>query len=130
MIKLAMIALGGAVGALLRYGVGVWSGQHIGTGFPWGTLIVNLLGAFLIGILAALMQRTPWADWLVGLVMIGLLGAFTTFSTFALEAVTLLREGAVAKAMLYLGVSNVAGVALAALGFWLGSLLSTSSALP
>lgn len=125
-----MIALGGAVGALLRYGVGVWSTQQVGTGFPWGTLIVNLLGAFLIGILAALMQRTPWADWLVGLVMVGLLGAFTTFSTFSLEAVTLFREGAVAKAMLYLGVSNVGGVALAALGFWLGSLLSSSTALP
>lgn len=125
-----MIALGGAIGALLRYGVGVWSSQHIGTGFPWGTLLVNLLGAFLIGLLAALMQRTPWADWLVGLVMMGLLGAFTTFSTFSLEAVSLFREGATAKAALYLGVSNIAGVALAALGFWLGSLLSTSPALP
>ncbi|GAB5518732.1 MAG: fluoride efflux transporter CrcB [Rhodothermales bacterium] len=130
MTKLAMIALGGAVGALLRYGVGVWSGQHIGTGFPWGTLIVNLLGAFVIGVLAALMQRTLWADWLVGLVMVGLLGAFTTFSTFSLEAVTLFREGATAKAVLYLGVSNIGGIALAAFGFWLGSILTSSPSFP
>ncbi|HAO99057.1 MAG TPA: hypothetical protein DCQ83_03315 [Fibrobacteres bacterium] len=85
------VALGGAVGSVTRYGVQTVFRAWLGAAFPWGTLVVNLLGSFLIGLCAALVERgwpglRPW-------MMTGCLGGFATFSAFSLENIQLLRNG-------------------------------------
>ena len=107
---LAVIAAGGAAGALARYGIEtLWAWQP--PGFPWATLVVNLAGCALIGIVLVLLlevARAPW--WVRPLVAVGLIGGFTTFSTFAVEAVQLVDGSALGTAMLYVVVSVVAGL--------------------
>ena len=118
--RVLAIAAGGAVGALLRYWVS--SGTHalLGRGFPYGTLVVNVLGSFAIGFLFVLFleRMTLSGEWRAG-ILVGVLGAFTTFSTFSIETLNLLEEGAHLKASL-----NVASsVALCLAGAWFGILL-------
>ena len=112
------VAIGGALGAMARYGVGVaavrLTGHH---GFPVGVLTVNILGSFLMGVfvvLAAQKSLTHMAPF----VMTGLLGGFTTFSAFSLEAVTLYERGVLGQAALYVGLSVVCSIAGLALGLW------------
>ncbi len=121
-IKLSVIALGGALGSVLRYLVGVWVQQwtQVNT-FPIGTLTVNLMGCCLIGVMGGLADHRQWLSpemrWFI---LVGILGGFTTFSTFAYETLALMREGSMlaAFANLFLQV----GVGL--LGVWLGLLLA------
>ncbi len=109
---LAQVALGGAIGAVCRYLVGVGAVRVMGHGFPWGTLAVNVVGSFLMGVLVvALIQYS--ANRFAPLLMTGLLGGFTTFSAFSLDAVTLYERGAVAQAGMYIGAS--VGVSIFAL---------------
>ena len=122
MPNLLLVMIGGAAGAGLRYGVGRWTAQAFGPGFPWGTLIVNLAGSLVIGLLAGLLLRegVPHAGadrplWL--LLAVGGLGGFTTFSAFTLELVVMLERGLAAPALAYAAGSVVAGLALAAAGF-------------
>jgi len=121
LLRIALIASGGAVGALLRYGVGGLV-QRLGSGaFPIGTLAVNLTGCFLIGVLAATfagpyMIRAEVRTFL----MVGLLGAFTTFSTYGLETFGLINERQLSLAVLNVGLSNIVGLA----AVWLGYRLS------
>ena len=102
MKELLLIALGGASGALCRYGlvnfVKFGSNGH----FPYGTLIVNLIGSFFIGVMYVLITErlALHPDWR-HILVVGFLGAFTTFSTFSLEAVTLLESGHIATAAVY-----------------------------
>lgn len=117
MLNLLAIAGGGALGALLRYAVS--SGVHalLGRGFPYGTLTVNALGSFAMGLLSVLLVERLAAGphWRAAL-LVGLLGAFTTFSTFSMETLMLLEQGALGRAGL-----NVAGNLLLCLGMaWLG----------
>lgn len=96
---LLYIALGGAVGAMLRFGISEFFVWVLGRGFPYGTLCVNLLGSFLMGILMGLVfaghiEPHPWRN-LIGL---GFLGALTTFSSFAMDNVLLLQNGDFVKA--------------------------------
>ncbi len=92
-MKFLYIALGGGLGAISRYLISGWF-LRFGAGFPLGTLAVNVLGSFLLGLFMELATRTllvpPEARWLVA---VGFLGSFTTFSTFAYESHTLLKEG-------------------------------------
>jgi CrcB protein len=88
------VAAGGALGSVARYLVSVGSGKLFGTGFPWGTLIINVTGSFLIGALAGLIA----AKWDLSQTMrifltIGICGGFTTFSTFSLDAYYLIERG-------------------------------------
>lgn len=94
MYQVLGILVGGAVGALLRFLVANWVYQWLGRGFPYGTLVVNVIGSFLIGFLTLyLMQRGMLASvWGRGLI-VGVLGAFTTFSTFSLDTFDLLATG-------------------------------------
>lgn len=115
----AAIALGGALGALGRYGVVVLAGRLAGRDFPYGTIIVNLSGSFLLGLLigSGFGQDSPWAP----LIGPGLLGAFTTFSTFALDAVTLARRKELWHALLYILATLLPGLAAFALAVALAS---------
>jgi CrcB protein len=98
------VALGGAIGSCLRYGVGLGVLRLAGPGFPIGVLAVNIIGSFLMGAFAVATVERGLAH-LNPLVMAGLLGGFTTFSAFSLEAVTLWERGAMGQAALYVGLS-------------------------
>ena len=116
-MTLLWIGLGGFLGANARYFLGRAMVERYGAAFPWGTLAVNLTGAFLIGVIAEwlLMRQDAPESWRLFLV-IGVLGGYTTFSSYALEIVALLRDDKLLRAMAYLLVSNVAGIALCFLG--------------
>jgi len=116
-LQLIAIAVGGAVGALLRFVMSNGVYKVLGREFPYGTLAVNVLGSLFIGILFILLveKLAVAAEWRAGLV-IGLLGAFTTFSTFSLETFTLLEDGAFLKA----GVNVLLSVVLCLAATWLG----------
>lgn len=106
------VALGGALGALARYIVGIYAGRWFGTAFPWGTLIINVTGSFLIGALAeAFALRWDSAQATRILLVAGVCGGYTTFSTFALDIVTLMNRGQLVAASAYAAVSVVLSVA-------------------
>lgn len=97
------LMLAGGCGALLRYLLSRATVQMNWSGLPYGTLLVNVVGSFLIGYLATLMlQRGAWSTELQTVLLSGFLGGFTTFSAFSLETVSLLTDGAFGKAFLYI----------------------------
>lgn len=114
-MQLLCIALGGGLGALLRYGAGEALRGWLGTRWPHGTLVVNVLGCFLLGLLAARWEQAdePLAR---ALLAVGLLGGFTTFSAFGVEALGLLREGRSLAACAYVAASVLLGLGAAASG--------------
>lgn len=120
MLQILLVALGGAVGSVCRYLVGVGALRLMGPSFPWGTLAVNVAGSFAIGILAELIVARFGASAELRLLLItGFLGGFTTFSAFALDAVTLFERGASLAAAAYLILSIGASIAAAIAGIGL-----------
>src|SRR5512140_2213097 len=124
MTKVFFVALGGSLGALSRYAVALIAVRLFGSNFPWGTLIVNLSGCFLIGLSFALADRgmnimNPSARLFF---VTGYLGALTTFSTFALETVNSFREETYFITLTNFLSNNVIGCALVFLGMWVGKL--------
>lgn len=120
--QVLLVATGGAAGALCRYGVSLLSARLWGTGFAWGTLVVNLAGCFLIGFIFSFAgQRDVLGASGRLCLMTGFLGAMTTFSTFALESVQLARGGSYDTVLLNLAVHNAGGIALVFVGIWLGN---------
>jgi CrcB protein len=118
-------ALGGALGALARWGVSEGL-PHSSGGWPWSTLLVNLTGCLLIGLLVAtVFTRYPAHRWLRPFLGTGVLGGYTTFSTFAVDGVRLADAGAWLPAVGYVLVSVVGGVLAAAVGVRLGRALLT-----
>lgn len=116
--NLFAVASGGALGALMRYGVGITLAGR--GGFPWATLSVNVIGSFLFGFLAIwLMERMPLAVELRAFVLIGVLGAFTTFSAFSWETLMLLQQGETLRAVTNMFASVLLCVLAAATGIWL-----------
>jgi CrcB protein len=115
------VALGGAIGSVLRYQLGRgmthWLGAQAVTAFPWATLAVNLLGSFAMGLLAGFLARHGQGgeQWRL-LVGVGLLGGFTTFSAFSLELMVLVERGQAAQAFIYAAVSVLAGLSALYLG--------------
>jgi CrcB protein len=120
-MSLLLIALGGAVGTLLRYGLTVGLGIVLGTAFPFGTLSVNLIGSFLLGVVAEVFAGATVAGTDVRLILgVGVMGGFTTYSSFNLELIRMLQQGALARSLGYLCstvlgclIAGAAGVALA-----------------
>tara|TARA_R110002073_G_scaffold1471_39_gene10416 strand:- start:207 stop:584 length:378 start_codon:yes stop_codon:yes gene_type:complete len=116
---LLQVALGGAIGASGRYLTGVAAIRLMGPGFPWGTLVVNVLGSFLMGAIIVILAHLS-ANRLAPFLMTGVLGGFTTFSAFSLDALTIYERGqsglaasyVLASVILSLG-AIVAGMALA-----------------
>ena len=104
------VALGGAIGAVARFGVGILAVRLTGPGFPVGVLSVNILGSFLMGALVVYLGQKNLTH-LNPFLMTGVLGGFTTFSAFSLEAYKLFERGEVAQAGLYVGLSVVVSIA-------------------
>lgn len=116
-----LVALGGALGAGLRHGVGLAAARHLPLGWPWGTGIVNVTGSLAMGLLAGwLALKAEGASQETRLFLAtGVLGGFTTFSAFSLEIANLLRAGETVKAGLYAGLSVLLGVGALFIGLWM-----------
>ncbi len=123
MTQTLAIAAGGALGAVLRFWSAQWVYALLGRGFPYGTLAVNLLGSFLMGLLFVLLVERLSVDgtWRAFL-LVGLLGAYTTFSTFSMETLQLILEGEGGKAL----ANILASVLLCLGGAWLGLMTGRS----
>ncbi len=120
--KIAAIALGGSVGAVLRYAVYLLFGRAHEQAFPWHTILVNLVGSFLIGLLWGLFDRIYVSPGVRLFLFIGVLGSFTTFSTFAFETFNLGRGGNITYGLIYVLTTNIFGIGLAAGGYYLSKL--------
>ena len=121
MTTFLLIALGAALGANLRYLLSVWAAQQWGATFPYGTLLINVLGSFCIGFILALSSTrvaisVPWRL----LIVTGLLGGFTTFSTFSYETYDLIVEGS----WLAAGLNILGSVGIGLFGVFLGASLA------
>lgn len=117
---MAAVAAGGAIGAVARYLVFVLATRVLGAGFPWGTLIVNVAGSFVLACLIETMAlRWSLGQEMRAFLVIGVLGAFTTFSTFSMDVAVLYHRGALAAAAGYV----LASVVLSIAAFFLGLAL-------
>ena len=118
MLRLILIGIAGFAGTLMRYWLSEWIAKRFGETFPTGTLVVNLIGCFVVGLLFYLMfERYLVSPTVRTVVLIGLLGGFTTFSSFGLQTFTLLREGEVGLALFNVGISNIGGLLMVWAGF-------------
>ncbi len=117
MSRLSFIAIGGAIGALLRYMISGMTYRYLGGSFPWGTLSVNLIGAFIIGFLWGLSEITIVSSDFRSFVFIGIIGSFTTFSTYSLETFNLFRDAEIKLVLANVLITNVLGIALVLFGF-------------
>jgi CrcB protein len=123
MLTALWIFLGGGLGSVARWGASGWMANRFGETFPWGTLLVNVSGSFVIGFFAA--WTGPDGRWQVGpgfrqFFMLGICGGYTTFSSFSLQTLTLAQEGEWLKA----GSNCLLSVTLCLLGVWLGHILA------
>ncbi len=116
--KLAIIASGGAVGTVFRYVLSYLFQRLLKGMFPWGTLLVNLSGALVLGFLWGISEVTNISLNMRTFLFIGVLGAYTTFSTFCLENFSLLRNGEYSSALINVLASNIAGVLFVFLGYF------------
>lgn len=119
---LTQVALGGALGATGRYLTGLAAMRLMGPGFPWGTLTVNVVGSFIMGLVVVALAHLGGNRW-APLLMTGVLGGFTTFSAFSLDALTIWERGQPGLAAVYVAAS--VGFSLAAImaGLWLARSL-------
>lgn len=121
MLNVLMVALGGAIGAVARYGVTMGAAKLAGVGFPAGTLFVNVTGSFLIGLgLELIARRFGASEPLRLLLLTGLLGGYTTFSAFSLDALALYERGAWVPAVVYVLSSVLLSLAAVLAGLLLG----------
>ena len=121
------VCLAGAIGSGTRYAVGLWAGERFGTAFPYGTLIVNVVGCFLIGVvLQVALDHTSFPETLRLTLATGFLGGFTTYSSFAYETLRLARFGSKAAALVNFGVTSAACFAAVVLGIGAAQLLRSA----
>jgi fluoride exporter len=124
MLRFFIIALGGAIGTLLRYIISGLDYKFSSGVFPVSTLIVNLSGSLIIGILWGSFERIVISPQVRMFLFIGILGGFTTFSTFSLESFNLLRDGEFKIALSNILITNILGIALVYAGFSCSRYLS------
>ncbi|NNF03981.1 MAG: fluoride efflux transporter CrcB [Rhodothermales bacterium] len=120
MRHLLYIAAGGALGASLRYIVSMAALRLGGTGFPWGTLAVNILGSLAAGFLWSVLFETTGRGRMQAVFLIGMLGAFTTFSAFSLETLRLWESGRAGLAVANVAANNAGALAAVVAGYLLG----------
>ena len=123
-----LVALGGAIGSVARAWVGVTAVRLVGAAFPWGTIVINILGSAVIGMVAASAlspTRTLFTQEVRIFLMVGFCGGFTTFSSFSLQTFELLREGRAAAALANVALSVVICIAGTAAGYLGTSALVT-----
>lgn len=120
MLKVGLVALGGAAGSVLRY---VLQGL-LNTTFPWGTMIVNVSGCFVIGLIFGMTERSEISPNVRVFAMVGVLGGYTTFSSFALESRHLLADGEWFWAAVNVLTGNAAGIAMVFAGIVVARLLA------
>ena len=114
------VAAGAVLGANLRFVVGAWVADRWGADFPYGTLLINISGAFAIGVVLSLLGERIDINPLWRLFFAtGFLGGYTTFSAYTWEALTLAQDGGIVRAAVYVVASNVVGL----VGVWLGSIM-------
>ncbi|BBC03470.1 MULTISPECIES: fluoride efflux transporter CrcB [Bradyrhizobium] len=117
---LAAVAIGGSLGSVARYLMAIGAGRLVGTEFPWGTLVINIVGSFLIGVFAEAFALSWNASQVTRVFLtVGICGGFTTFSTFSLDAIVLMQRGELWSAGAYIAAS----VALSILALFGGLLL-------
>jgi fluoride exporter len=117
MTKYLMVALGGGMGSVLRFWVGGYVSNRLGTRFPYGTFVINVTASFLIGfILTLLAERTHWSPNWRYLIPVGFIGGYSTFSTFEYESFRVFQDGE----LLITGLNVVLSVVLGFLAVWLG----------
>lgn len=122
--QFCLVAAGGAVGAAGRYVIGGWMTRAVGTGFPWGTLTVNLLGSLLAGLLIVWLEgRGPSALLWRAFLMVGVLGGLTTYSALMVELYLLQRGQGPHLGGVYLAVSLIGGLMLLWVGMRIGDLI-------
>ena len=119
------IFIGGGLGSLARWGFSGWIANTVGQTFPWGTLLVNVSGSFIIGLFAT--ATGPEGRWLVPVTfreffMLGVCGGYTTFSSFSLQTLTLAEDGQWLKA----GANCVLSLVLCLVGVWVGHVLASA----
>jgi CrcB protein len=120
-VQFVAVGVGALLGANLRFVVGNWAAERWGVDFPYGTFIVNVSGAFAVGVILAFMGERLGLSPLWRLFFVtGFLGGYTTFSSYAWEALVLAEEGAWVRAGVYVVGSNLVGFA----GVWLGATLA------
>jgi len=121
--KLLFVAIGGAIGSILRYAVSGMTSRYFEGSFPWGTLSVNLIGAIVIGFLWGIFEGASILSNLRSFVFIGIIGSFTTFSTYSLETFYLLRNGELKLALTNILITNILSIALVLMGFAISKYL-------
>jgi len=122
--QVGVIMFGGALGAVARYVLSTTIMDKIGANFPYGTLLVNVLGSFLMGFLAMFLVERIGLDPLLRLgLFVGFLGAFTTFSTFSMETMNLFEQGYHVRAL----INMLVNVLFSVLAVWLGAILGNSA---
>lgn len=124
MEKILWISIGAVLGANLRYWIGDWAAQRFGSGFPYGTMVINLTGSFLLGLIVSMSMEHFIIDPRLRLLLtIGFLGSYTTFSTYAYESIALISQGQWGLGLFNLLGSSLLGALFAVLGIWLGKVL-------
>jgi CrcB protein len=126
MFKYVLLAIGGAAGTILRFLVSTSTYHFFQSAiFPWGTLVVNLAGSFIIGLLAGFNEAGVISTNLRIFLFIGMLGGFTTFSAFSLETMNLIRSGEIRYAFINVVAGNFLGILLAFGGFFISRYFTT-----
>jgi fluoride exporter len=118
LIKILLLATGGAIGTVSRYAVSGISHRYFLGNFPIGTLMVNIIGSLVIGFLWGTWETANISSHLRTFIFIGILGGFTTFSSFSLETLNLLREGEFKIAMVNILANNILGMLMVFAGFF------------
>lgn len=124
MKSILWVALGGAIGSLLRYAVALWLKPEPALAFPMHTLLVNVIGCLVIGFVFSFLLTVPDEQYYRLFIITGILGGFTTFSSFGLESFYLFQHKEFAKAVIYILLSNILGLAAVWSGYSIHKLIA------